>query len=336
MSNRKPGRTWARAVRAPHDGPANDRLFAELVPSQPTPSRPLGQKSPASYLAVQAGEPPEHLFRRLLSAYLSGARSIHLEELPRLSPTTKDVVREFCRRTQRVELVQESGRLLGLAEADDGAEEGIDDRLRYLGERVVALHREAVAGWGELAFGDDASWERKDDEVDREAWYLERRLARGEGGQGPSRPVPAAWTVARSLERIADHAITLGEVGARLAELGPETGLLRELRQFHGQAMDHLEAVLDGPDGAQANDLLDVGEALAAAGRALSERLLPAVGDGSMSPALAAAVARALEAIGRTIAYTQDIAQTFLDRPSGGVPPVRGLSAVPVGVPARG
>ncbi|HYA10656.1 MAG TPA: PhoU domain-containing protein, partial [Thermoplasmata archaeon] len=144
--------------------------------------------------------------------------------------------------------------------------------------------------------------------------------------------VTSAWTIARSLERIADHAVTLGEVGPRLADLGADRGLLRELRQFHGQAMAHLTEVLGSPDGSRANDLLDVGEALLAGGRALSERLLPAVGDGSMPPASAAAVARALEAIGRTVAYSQDIAQTFFDRalrsPSLPLPPDAAL-AVP-------
>ncbi len=111
--------------------------------------------------------------------------------------------------------------------------------------------------------------------------------------------------------------MALGEAGRRLAALGGEGSLLSELRQFHGQALAHLEAVLESPDGSRANELLDVGEALAVAGRTLSERLLPAVGDGSMSPACAAAVARALEAIGRTVAYSQDIAQAFFDRSVG-------------------
>jgi hypothetical protein len=53
---------------------------------------------------------------------------------------------------------------------------------------------------------------------------------------------------------------------------------------------------------------------LIASGRALADRLLPAVGGGTMPPATAAAVARILESIGRTIAYSEDIAQVALDR----------------------
>jgi hypothetical protein len=191
-----------------------------------------------------------------------------------------------------------------------------------------------VESWGHLPLGDDGAWARRDDEVDREAWYLERTIALDERREsGRTRPAIAAWTVARSLERIADHAVTLGEVGPRLADLEPDGRPMRELRQFHRQAMGHLEEVLLGADGSRANDLLDMGEALIASGRALSERVLPAVGDGSMSPATAGAVARAFEAIGRTIAYSQDIAQAFLDRAPRD-PSLPGMAATPVVVPA--
>lgn len=267
---------------------------------------------------VDKGEPPEHLFRRLLSAYLGGALAFEVLERPTLTASTRGVVREFCRRTHGPEVVRTGRDRIVLEDRDRALAGTIDDALRALGERVVGFHREAVESWDRLAFGGDAEWERRDDEVDRDAWQLERRIAREErAGHGGGRPATAAWTIARSLERIADHAVTLGEVGPRLADLGSGGSPRRELRQFHRQAMAHLSEALAAPDGAQANDLLDVGEALLTAGRTLSEQLLPAVGDGTISPAAAAAVARALEAIGRTIAYSQDIAQAYFDRSSG-------------------
>ena len=285
-------------------------------------------------LTVDRNDPPEHLFRRLLSAYLGGASWFEIVERPRVSSSTRDVVRAFCRRTRRPQIVRDQGPLLELAEPVGHEPAGIDDGLLRLGEQVLAFHREAVESWGHLPLGDDGSWARRDDEVDREAWYLERHIALDERPENErTRPAIAAWTVARSLERIADHAVTLGEVGPRLADLGSDGSPLRELRQFHQQAMGHLEQVLLGADGSRANDLLDMGEALISSGRALSERVLPAVGDGSMPPATAAAVARAFEAIGRTIAYIQDIAQVFLDRVPRN-PSLPGMAATVAAVPA--
>ena len=122
------------------------------------------------------------------------------------------------------------------------------------------------------------------------------------------------WTVARSLERIADHAVILAEAGRRLVDLPQGSSTLVSLRQFHAQAMAHLEGVLASSDEATANDLLDMGEALAASGRSIGDRLLPVVNGVTIPPATAAAVARILESIGRTIAYAQDIAQVTLDQ----------------------
>ena len=78
--------------------------------------------------------------------------------------------------------------------------------------------------------------------------------------------------------------------------------------------MDHLEGVLSARDDAAANDLLDMGDALLASGRALSEPAAARGRRGTMPPATAAAVTRILESIGRTVAYAQDIAQVALDR----------------------
>ncbi len=324
MSKRTPGRPTAH-VRAGTPAPVS------IAPNTPRTTVRAGP-APELRITVDRHEPPEHLFRRLLSAYLGGATALEVEERPALSPESRNVVREFCRRTRRLQPVHDTGRLLELYDLEPPTAVDLDGQLARLGERVVEFHREAVESWSGLPLGDDGYWSRRDDDVDREAWYLERCLAR-DGPGGDVRSAAASWTIARSLERIADHAVTLGELGPRVAELGSGGCLVREVRQYHLQAMAHLEAVLQSPDGSRANELLDVGEALVAGGRTLSDRLLPAVGDGSMSPASAAAVARALEAIGRTIAYSQDIAQAFFDRSQrSGTDPAR-PGAIPLPLP---
>ena len=265
-------------------------------------------------LQVGRGEPPEHLFRRLLGAYLAGAREITIRERPKLSSGTRDVVRTFCRRTRQPEVISDETGLLRLRDLAFESPIPLDQRIERMGRLVLEFHREAVDSWSRLDFGADGYWERRDDEIDRESWYVERVAAirLDAGGRGPE--WLGLWTTARSLERIADHAVTLGEVGRRLVDLPNGVGPVTSLRQFHRQAMEHLEGVLGATEGADANDLLDLGDALLASGHALSDRLLPAVGGGTMPPATAAAVARILESISRTVAYAQDIAQVALDR----------------------
>ncbi|EQD79008.1 PhoU domain protein [mine drainage metagenome] len=192
----------------------------------------------------------------------------------------------------------------------------LDRSLARMGRLVVDLHREAVASWPRLPLDEDGYWDRRDDAVDREAWYLQRSVALRLSGDRPDPDLLGAWTVARSLERIADHAVVLGTVGPRLVELPTGAGPSVSLGQFHTLAMEHLEGVLNATDAEAANGLLDTGAALIESGRSLADRLLPGVGGASMPPATAAALARVFESIGRTIAYGQDIAQVVLDRPA--------------------
>jgi len=304
---RTPRITPVATVRSPSSSPAE-------------PPRSSGTFEVAA-VSVGRGEPPEHLFRRLLGAYLGGAREFSIRERPALSSGTRDVVRTFCRRTRQPEVISDEAGVLRLRDLAFESPIPLDQRIARMGRLVIEFHREAVESWSALPFGADGYWERRDDEIDRESWYVERVAAIRLDAEGRRTDWLGIWTTARSLERIADHAVGLGEVGRRLVDLPNGVGPVTSLRQFHRQAMEHLEGVLDAHDGAAANDLLDLGEALLASGRALAERLLPAVGERAMPPATAAAVARILESIGRTIAYSQDIAQVTLDRsvPRAGV-----------------
>jgi len=308
---------------------------ARRRPRSPPPARPRPQSDPAlrpasphssatARVEVRAAEPPEHVFRRLLGAYLGGAPEFLVHEAPSLRATTRGIVRTFARRTRQPEIVSDDGDAILLRDLAFDSPVPLERRLEQMGKQVIRFHQEAVASWAVLPFGEDDSWEHRDDEIDREAWYLERK-ARLRLGRAP--PSLELWVVARSLERIADHAVILGEAGRRLAGLPHGEGPLATLGQFHAQAMEHLAGVLATGDEAGANELLDTGEALLASGRAISDRLLPAGPGAGLSPAAAAAVARILESIQRTVAYGQDVAQVVLDRTLDG-------AAVPTLVPA--
>ena len=312
------------------------RVSVPVTLSVPPTHARSAETSTVATVVVARGEPPEHLFRRLLGAYLGGAREFWVRERPRVSAPTREVVRSFCRRTRQPEILSDELGNLVLRDLAFESPIPVEQRLARMGRLVLDFHRSAVESWSRLPLGADNAWERRDDEIDREAWYVERlaamRIADGSGGPR----VLGYWTVARSLERIADHATILGDEGRRLIDLPQGSGPILSLRQYHHQAMEHLEGVLAVNDGPTANELLDTGEALLASGRALWDRLLPAVNGGTMPPATAAAVARILESIGRTVAYAEDIAQVALDRSLGPVrSPDRGLVPRLVALPGR-
>jgi hypothetical protein len=289
---------------------------------------------------VVGAEPPQHQFRRILGAYLGGAEEIAVREEPRLGEETRAVVDAFCRRTAGMVVAFEGPSEIRLREPPLTPPPSLERRIDGIGRSVLRLHREAVGSWGSLPLVGEDVWERKDDEVDRAVWFLQRNLV--QRSYERTATVLAAWTVVRSLERIADHATTLGRLGPRLIEVPGAEGLLRTLRQYHAQAMDHLEGSLRSRDATSANRWLDVGEALLASGFSLMDRLLPAFEECAMPASGAAAVSQALDSIRRTIAYAQDIAEVPLNGGLGttlvgvtGAEITRHPGMTPVGAPAR-
>jgi phosphate uptake regulator len=268
---------------------------------------------------------PEHLFRRLLGAYLAGAVAFEIHEPGALSPVTQSVVRTFTRRTIQPEVLSEETETIRLRDISDASPVPLPKLVGRMGQLVMVLHRDAAASWRELPLGVRPSWDQRDDEVDRQAWFIERSAVRMLEGEGPDDPDSSAgvgplgwWTVARSLERIADHGVRLGEIGVGLAEGSLPAHYLTSLGQLHEQALQHLGAVLEALRAGgveRANELLDTGEALRATARTFSERLFPTVGAAAtIPPSGAIALGQILESIGRTTAYAQDIAQVALDR----------------------
>ncbi|HEV2429375.1 MAG TPA: hypothetical protein VGV64_05975, partial [Thermoplasmata archaeon] len=122
---------------------------------------------------------------------------------------------------------------------------------------------------------------------------------------------------ARDLERIADHAVQIGEHGARLNEASPPDSVRRLLSSYHGQALEHLrasQAVALAPDARKANDLLDLGEALHQTEAVLADRiLLRGSGERLAAPAIRS-LGLILQSIDRTTAYAQNLAEIGLDR----------------------
>ncbi len=285
--------------------------------------------TPGRRLEVTVAAPlrPEHLFRRLLGGYLAGATEFEIRESGGLSGATRSVARSFARRTIQPEIVSEERTLLRLQDVTGSSPIPLARLASRMGQVVLELHRDAGQSWLQLKVGEQTEWETRDDDVDRQAWYIERSAVRMLDGEPPGDPSATGigalgwWTVARSMERIADHAVRIGEVGQRLGESVVPGRYRTSLEQFHGQALDYLSAVLDElreGSAAQANELLDTGEALRSVGRALSERLFTAVHAPAMPASTSIGLAQILESIDRTIAYTQDVAQVILDRPAGG------------------
>jgi phosphate uptake regulator len=282
-----------------------------------------GRAPALASLAVDPAEPAEHLFRRLIGAYLAGATEFEVTEPHGLSPVTRAITRSFARRIGHIESVSEEAGSIRLRDVSVGSALSIPQLLRRMFQLVYDLQVDAGTAWiGRAAQG--ASFASRDDEIDRCAWQLERLLRLQLMGLGPgttSGPDVGdalrflLW--ARDLERIGDHAVLIAEHGARLAEAPATEPIRRMLSAYHAQALAHLKAagaVAEAPDPTRANEVLDVGEALHETETTLADRLLMRESADALGPSAIRSLGLILQSIDRTTAYSQNLAEIGLDR----------------------
>lgn len=276
-------------------------------------------------VVVQSDRPREHLFRDLVAAYLAGAREFVVREQDGISPDTVEVAKTFARRTLQPEIVSEERHVLVLRDVSKGGELEIGPLLRRMFQIVLSLQADAARTWIEPDRWREGRWDRRDDEVDRHAWLIERilalRLAGAAAGpmaeQSFDRPLQTL-VLTRSLERIGDHAVQIAEQGLRWAETSPPERIVRTVSEFHAQVLGQLRAAFqtasEPPNPVRANDVIDVGEALHATYTTITESLFTRSGISGLSALAAVPLGLVLQSFDRTVSYAQDIAEVGLDR----------------------
>jgi len=305
---------------------AGEPLEVEELPDGSLLLRPAAASArPATFTVPAASDrSDEHLFRELVAAYLGGATTFTIVEPGGLRPETRQVALTFSERTGTPQVVSEDDQVLVLEERTDGSVAPLPELLRRMYRAVRQIQQSAGAFLDGAGVGDPAGLVARDDEVDRQAWSIERSLVlrledRPAGADRPGvRPDPISpILIARALERTADHAVVLGEHAARLSECSIPASVRSSLRAFHRQALDFLDsafAVTESPDVRRANELLDTGAALHAAHRSLSESFLVHGTSSDLSPLASADLGLVLQSIDRTVAYAEDLVEVGLDR----------------------
>jgi phosphate uptake regulator len=291
--------------------------------------RVQGTAQGRSVILVNSQMAPEHLFRQLIGAYLSGASEFLIYEDGGISAQTRGVAKTFVRRTVQPEIVSEESTTLLLKDVSLGTGLPLPQLLHRMFQVVDNLQQEAALAWDAGGRHRPESLETRDDEVDRHEWLIERVLTLrltseviDTGRNTPFEDPMQCLLLARALERVADHAVQIQENGSRLLESSPPRRILASVGGFHRQVLENLRRafrVAESPDAGSANDIIDTGEALHATHRTLTEGFLAHGGFAELSPIAVASLGLVLQSIDRTAAYAQDIAQVGLDRAAWGL-----------------
>jgi len=262
---------------------------------------------------------PEHFFRELVGAYLSGADEIVVLLRGGNRAAARSVVVTFVGRIGGYPACEERRDRLVLWNLGDPSPSELPALAEHLGELTLELL--AHAGDARFSGLSEGEWEALDDTVDRAMWEVHRSVERsiriGKLGGG-SRLDALGWLeAARSLERIADHAVLIGVNGARWRATRPSDTQLALVSDLHHRALEYVSSVLDlvsRNSTSLANASIDLGGALRETSRTLVDRLIP-VRDPveGHSPAAIVPLSWMLHSLERTVAYGQDLAEVLID-----------------------
>lgn len=270
-------------------------------------------------------EPLEHLFRCLVAAYLTGTTDLTLTFPSGLSQEVRRTVREFARRSGRMEVVTEGPTSLSLRDISGDAPSDPVAVVVRMARASMELQRRAGECLTQApTVEEDSYWETQDDEIDRLEWRVHRALA-AQFLRAPAETiVPSGASAAlhllaisRALERIGDHAVRIGRASASLPRTGAHPPRFRSVVEFHGQVLELLERaipLIDRPSARVANEIADVAGSLHASHMALLQSLLSRRTPSQVPPLTAAWIALVLDSIDRSAAYVADIAELSLDR----------------------
>lgn len=270
-------------------------------------------------------EPLEHLFRRLVSAYLTGTPVVSLTFPEAMSHDVRKTVREFARRSGRMEVVSEGARWFTLRDISGEAPVDALPLVSRIARASLELQRRARESLtASPSPEEDAYWETQDDEVDRLEWRVHRALA-SRALRAPAlsvHPEGSSATLhllamARAFERIGDHAVRIARASASLPRPLPQPSRFRPVLEYHDQVLELMSRVIpliERPDPQVANDVVDVAESLHSSRMALLQGLLSRRAPSHLPPLTAGWLTLVLDSVDRSAAYVADIAELTMDR----------------------
>lgn len=305
---------WAREV----DLHAGDTIFLEPLGKQLIlrPDRRENKGSPSKGLQMERGEAPEHVLRKLIGAYVTGARLIELRFPGEEAATAREVARTFSRMVIGAEIVEETAGRVLIQDLADPMELSPDRCLRrmYLTARSMIEDSIEALVRGQTKHAADVP--PRDQDVDRLYWMVAKQyhLALTDPSYLASYDLRGELhdfrVAAKALERIGDHGERMAQA---ILDLGTDTvegALLKDVEKAGLLALEILDKAfkaLMGTDLDAANEAVDSQGAL---GR-LTDRLFEGV-RGAPGPQ-ALPLATVVDSVSRIGGYSADIAEVAIN-----------------------
>ena len=256
-------------------------------------------------------EESQHLFRDLIGEYLAGATEIKVIGTPRLTVKERKTIRKFSASVIGLEIIEEEANQAILTDMSNPGALPFRTAIKRLYKIVRAMYNDSILvleGYEDLA--DDVV--DRDKEADKLQWFIERQFNMMLENSSLSRQLEASSfegvvysNVARYLERIADHACRLAEIGY-VAGLIPGRKML-PLAKDAGEIMKEAMKSFINNNPRKATVVIDKGKRTVKKAQTYFENRYKK----EMEHPLEFSIA--MDAIMRTIAYSTDISEAAIN-----------------------
>ncbi|MDG1544077.1 MAG: phosphate uptake regulator PhoU [archaeon] len=272
-----------------------------------------GQSDPNKKITtVQCNdEESQHLFRNLIGNYLAGSTEIKVVGSPRLTIKERKTIRKFSASVIGFEIIEEEATLAILTDMSNPGALPLRTAIKRLYKIVNAMYNDSILileGAEDLA----ADVVDRDKEADKLQWFIERQFNMMLEDSSLSRPLQATSfegviysNVARYLERIADHACRLAEIGY-VAGLIPGRKML-PLAKDAGDIMKEAMKSFINNDPRKATTIIDKGKKTMQKAQTYFENKYKKEIEHPLEFSIA------IDAIMRTIAYSTDISEAAIN-----------------------
>jgi phosphate uptake regulator len=269
-------------------------------------------------VSVSNDMPKDHLFRLLVAEYIAGAPLLEVRTEGRMNARTREIVRGFAQRMIGPEILEETAEAVVLQDVVGANPLPIPSVIRRMHQMVRAMQSDAMTAFSQRDAQIARDVVERDWEVDRLHWFVQKQVttalrdARMLTSLGLTLPDCSTYLLAsRVLERIADHAVRIGETVEMLGKEVPPEALLRELTRLSETASTALSSALDSlesRDVEAANEVVDAAKRVTREREAILRELTTKRGR------LAVALAYVLESLERSAFYASDLAEIAMNR----------------------
>ena len=256
-------------------------------------------------------EESQHLFRDLIGVYLAGGTEIKVTGNPRLTVKERKTIRKFSASVIGLEIIEEEATQAILTDMSNPGALPFRTAIKRLYKIVSAMYNDSILileGSEDLA----ADVVDRDKEADKLQWFIERQFNMMLENSNLSRQLEASAfegvvysNVARYLERIADHACRLAEIGY-VAGLIPGRKML-PLAKDAGDIMKEAMKSFINNDPRKATVIIDKGKKTMQKAQTYFENKYKK----EMEHPLEFSIA--MDAIMRTTAYSTDISEATIN-----------------------